>query len=120
MPVSPCRTLSIELANETTLVASRRLVDAGYRPVALNVALAKHPGGGFLTGARAQEESLARSSALFACLDGNPMYDFHRARQDPMYSDYALYSPDVPVIRADDGTLLDDPYMCSFVTCPVA
>src|SRR5215472_15160501 len=69
----------IEVANETTLAAARKLVNEGYRPVALNFALAKNPGGGFLTGARAQEESLARSSGLYACLNGNPMYDFHRA-----------------------------------------
>lgn len=118
MPTSLDRTRSIEVANETTLVAARRLVDAGYQPAALNFASAKHPGGGFLSGARAQEESLARSSALFACLDGNEMYDFHRARRDPMYTDYAIYSPDVPVIRADDGNLLDEPYLCSFITCP--
>jgi uncharacterized protein (TIGR02452 family) len=115
---SPARTTMIEVANETTLVAARRLVDAGHRPAALNFASAKHPGGGFLSGARAQEESLARSSALFACLDGNPMYDFHRARKDPIYTDYAIYSPEVPVIRDDDGTLLDEPYLCSFITCP--
>jgi len=112
------RNTAIEVANETTLVAARRLVDAGYQPAALNFASAKNPGGGFLSGARAQEESLARCSALFACLDGKEMYDFHRARKDPMYTDYAIYSPDVPVIRDDDGTLLDDPYLCSFITCP--
>jgi uncharacterized protein (TIGR02452 family) len=84
----------------------------------LNFASAKNPGGGFLTGARAQEESLARSSGLYACLVGNPMYDFHRARPDPMYSHYAIYSPGVPVFRADDGGLLDAPFLCSFITCP--
>ena len=117
-PEQPNRTTVIEVANETALVAARRLVQAGYKPAALNFASAKHPGGGFRSGARAQEESLARSSALFASLDGNPMYDFHRARRDSMYTDYAIYSPDVPVIRADDGKLLDEPYLCSFITCP--
>ena len=118
LPASSGRTPVINVANETTLVAAHRLVDDGYRPAALNFASAKNPGGGFLSGARAQEESLARSSALFACLDGNPMYEFHRTRRDPKYTDYAIYSPDVPVIRADDGTLLDEPYLCSFITCP--
>ena len=108
----------IEVTNESTLVAAARLVEAGHRPVALNFASAKHPGGGFLGGARAQEESLARSSGLFACLDGNPMYDFHCAQRDAMYSSYAIYSPDVPVIRSDDGDLLAQPYLCSFITCP--
>jgi uncharacterized protein (TIGR02452 family) len=108
----------IEVANESTLAAARRLIDEGSRPVALNFASAKHPGGGFLSGARAQEESLARSSGLYACLAGSPMYEYHRAQGDPMYSGYAIYSPDVPVFRADDGSLLDRPYACSFITAP--
>jgi uncharacterized protein (TIGR02452 family) len=107
-----------QVENETTLVAARRLVEEGYRPVALNFASAKNPGGGFLSGARAQEESLARSSGLYVCLVDNPMYDFHRAQPDPMYTHYAIYSPDVPVFRSDDGMLVDQPYVCSFITCP--
>ncbi|MBY0527923.1 MAG: TIGR02452 family protein [Gemmataceae bacterium] len=108
----------IEVENESTLTAAHRLVQAGYRPAALNFASARHPGGGFLGGARAQEESLARSSGLYACINGNPMYAFHQGRTDAMYSHYAIYSPDVPVIRDDEGTLLDEPFLCSFITSP--
>jgi uncharacterized protein (TIGR02452 family) len=107
----------IEVINETTLSAAKRLVDAGQRVAALNFASATSPGGGFLGGARAQEESLARSSGLYACLKGQPMYQYHHQHRDPMYSDYALYSPDVPVFRTDAGLLLDQPYLCSFITC---
>jgi uncharacterized protein (TIGR02452 family) len=46
------------------------------------------------------------------------MYAWHRARQDPFYSDYVIYSPDVPVFRLDSGVLLDEPFICSFITCP--
>jgi len=108
----------VDVLNETTLDTSRRLVGEGHRPVALNFASATHPGGGFLTGARAQEESLARSSGLYACLAGRQMYEFHRAQGNAMYSNYAIYSPDVPVFRSDDGALLDKPYLCSFITSP--
>ena len=59
----------------------------------LNFASAKSPGGGFLNGARAQEEYLARSSCLYQCIRWNPMYAFHRANDDPLYTDYAIYSP---------------------------
>ena len=117
LPITPGdRPTTVEVTNESTLDAARRLVTAGERPVALNFASAKHPGGGFLGGARAQEESLCRSSALYACLDGHPMYDFHRRLGGGMYTSYALYSPDVPVFRTDDGPLLEQPYLCAFIT----
>jgi uncharacterized protein (TIGR02452 family) len=107
-----------EVQNETTLAASRRLAALGHRVVALNFASARHPGGGFLNGARAQEESLCRSSGLYACIAGNPMYDAHAPSNGGFYTNYALYSPDVPIIRDDDGELLPQPYLCSFITSP--
>lgn len=105
-----------EVMNETTLSASRRLLAAGYRVAALNFASATNPGGGFLNGARAQEESLCRSSALYTCLVGHKMYDANRQARDPFYLDYVLYSPDVPVFRGDDDRLLETPYLCTFLT----
>jgi uncharacterized protein (TIGR02452 family) len=60
---------SCEVANETTLSGISRLVGERAGPVAaLNFASARNPGGGFLGGSQAQEESLARSSALYASL----------------------------------------------------
>ncbi len=106
--------------NETTLAAARDLIARGFRPAVLNFASATHPGGGFLNGARAQEEYLARSSGLYACIKGNAMYAFHRARHDALYTHYAIYSPDVPVWRADDGRLLDEIYTVGVITCPAA
>jgi uncharacterized protein (TIGR02452 family) len=106
----------VRVANETTLQASRRLVQDARRPAALNFANGVHPGGGFLHGARAQEEVLCRSSALYATLVGDPMYEYHRARPQPDSSDWVIYSPDVPVFRSDDGTELDSPWLLSFLT----
>jgi uncharacterized protein (TIGR02452 family) len=107
-----------EVINETTLVAARKLVADGHQPVALNFASARHPGGGFLGGARAQEESLCRSSGLYPCINGNPMYQYHAPMPGGWYSNYAIYSPLVPVMKDDAGELLDEPYLCSFVTSP--
>ena len=106
-----------EVVNETTLSAGRRLMELGCHPVLLNFASAINPGGGFLNGARAQEEYLARSSCLYACIRSNAMYAFHRTNYDPLYTDYLIYSPGVPVIRDDSGTLLEDPYTIAMITC---
>jgi uncharacterized protein (TIGR02452 family) len=118
VPAFPDRLTRIEVVNASTLEVVRALATQGHRVAALNFASAKNPGGGFRTGARAQEESLARASGLFAMLLGDPMYDHHRSRSDPMYTTWVIYSPEVPVFRLDEGQLLDEPYFCSFLTSP--
>ncbi len=35
----------------------------------------------------------------------------------PDSTDWAIYSPDVPVFRTDAGRVLDKPWLLSFVTC---
>jgi uncharacterized protein (TIGR02452 family) len=108
----------ITITNETTLAAARRLAQACGRVVALNFASARHPGGGWLSGARAQEESLARASGLVACMADDPMYVRHAQLRDALYTSSAIYTPDVPMFRDDTGQLLDTPYLVAFVTAP--
>lgn len=107
---------AIEVRKISTLQAGKQLQEAGLNPVALNFASAKNPGGGFLTGARAQEESLCRASGLFACLNKQPYYNHHRQLGGGFYTDYALYSPDVPVWRDENENLLDETWPLSFIT----
>ena len=107
----------LQVTNETTLGASRRLVKRGLKPLALNFANGLNPGGGFLNGAKAQEEALCRSSALYATLVGDPMYAAHAKRRLSDSTDWAIYSPDVPVFRTDDGTALEQPWRLSFISC---
>jgi uncharacterized protein (TIGR02452 family) len=107
----------IQVTNETTLGASRRLTDRGLRPLALNFANGVQPGGGFLHGAYAQEECLCRSSALYLTLVGDRMYEDHAKRPLPDSTEWCILSPDVPVFRLDDGTVLDQPWTLSFITC---
>lgn len=114
-PVGSRRT-RFEVRNESTLAAAKRLAAEGSEPVALNFASARNPGGGFLGGARAQEESLCRSSALHACLVGQPFYEHHARARDAMYSAWILYSPGVPVFRDDEGPMLEQPWTCAFIT----
>lgn len=110
-----------EVTEETTLQAVRRLItDENFEDVAvLNFASAKNPGGGFMGGSQAQEESLARASGLSACLESKfEMYEVNRKTKTGLYLDYMIYSPDVPVFRNDDDQLLDTPYSVSFITAP--
>lgn len=107
----------VQVRNETTLVAAKHLVDRGHAPLALNFANGIHPGGGFLTGARAQEEVLCRSSALYATLEGDPMYAAHARRSEPDSSEWAIYSPEVPVFRTDAGLPLAEPWLLNVLTC---
>lgn len=108
---------TVEITSETTLAATARLAGAARDPVAcLNFASAKKPGGGYRSGAQAQEESLARASALAAALRAVPgFYEFHRRNPDLRYSDRVIYSPDVPVFRDDTGRLVE-PYPVTFLT----
>lgn len=107
---------SYEVTNETTLSAHRRHLAKGHKVVSLNFASATHPGGGFLTGARAQEEYLCRSSALYLAIKDSPMYAYHRREGHNRYSDAMIYSPDVPVFRDDEHGLLPAAYRASFIT----
>ncbi len=108
----------IQVANETTLGAARRLYEDGCRrPLVLNFANGLHPGGGFLDGARAQEEVLCRSSALYLTIKDDPMYAAHLLAGSPASSDWVIYSPDVPVFRTDDGELLPQAWPLSIITC---
>jgi uncharacterized protein (TIGR02452 family) len=112
---------AISVHNETTLQGAQALGQEGHGKIGvLNFASAKNPGGGFLNGSQAQEESLARSSALHASLMTAPgYYDYHRSRNDPLYSHRAILSPGCPIFRDDDGTPLREPLLLvDFITCP--
>ncbi|NNJ24249.1 hypothetical protein LzC2_03010 [Planctomycetes bacterium LzC2] len=112
---------TIEVRNETTLAACRRLThdnpDADV--LALNFASAKNPGGGFLSGAQAQEESLGRATGLYACVkDLDGFYQHNRRDGGAFYSHRMAYSPGVPVFRDDADELLAEPYRASIFTAP--
>ncbi len=112
------RVATMHVVNETTLAGLAALWEEGDAPIAvLNFASAKNPGGGFLGGSQAQEESLARCSALYASLTREEaFYRQHRASSSLLYSDAMILSPNCPVFRDDEGTLLDAPRIAGFIT----
>ncbi|KAJ7105709.1 hypothetical protein C8R44DRAFT_715386 [Mycena epipterygia] len=99
----------IEIVETTSLEAARIAALKGHkRPIGvLNFASAEQPGGGFINGASAQEESIARSSTLYASLitpTAQQFYTLHSANgKGGFYTHAMVYSPHVVVFRADDG-----------------
>jgi uncharacterized protein (TIGR02452 family) len=111
----------VEVTGETTAEAARRLVQVeGVRHVAaLNFASAKNPGGGFLGGAKAQEEDLARVSALYHCQLTQPAYyAANRRCSSLLYTDHLIYSPAVPFFRDERHELLPSPFEVAILTSP--
>ncbi|TYP69545.1 TIGR02452 family protein [Paenibacillus methanolicus] len=108
------------VANEATVKAILDGAAAGKTRVGvLNFASAKNPGGGFLNGAMAQEESLAASSGLYeAQLRHEAYYKANRACPSMMYTDHAIYSPDVAFFRDERFGLLERPATASVLTLP--
>lgn len=108
----------IEVTGEGSLTAARRLAAEGAVAV-LNFASARNAGGGYLGGARAQEEDLCRNALLHPCLlQAREYYEAHRASDDLLYSDRVIWSPSVPVHRDERGELSSEPFAASFLTSP--
>ncbi|WP_327169196.1 TIGR02452 family protein [Streptomyces subrutilus] len=122
LPPRPAGAGLIEVTAESSTVAARRLAEdgSGGAPVAvLNFASARNPGGGYVRGAKAQEEALCRASALYATLLEAPeYYAVHRAERSTFYTDRVIHSPGVPVFRDDRGALLETPFRVGFLTSP--
>jgi uncharacterized protein (TIGR02452 family) len=107
----------IEVTDESVGEAVRRLSGTHTKVAVLNFASATKPGGGFLNGQSAQEESIARSSALYPSIARHrEMYEHGAKNPNPFSSDYMIYSPSVPFFRDDGGQLLEQPVTASVIT----
>jgi len=84
---------------------------------ALNFANAFIPGGAYIFGGDAQEESLCRASTLFYTLKKD-FYFHNMKRPIPLYRDGMIYSSNVTVFRNHLGDFLEPPIKCDFITSP--
>lgn len=112
---------TVTVVNKSTFPAAKELIMRGESiPCCLNFASAKNPGGGFLRGSQAQEESLARASGLYSTLLEAPKYyEVNRKhRNRAFYEDLLIYSPNVPVFRNDSDELIENPWEIAIITMP--
>mmetsp|Transcript_173280 Transcript_173280/g.555758 ORF Transcript_173280/g.555758 Transcript_173280/m.555758 type:complete len:804 (+) Transcript_173280:54-2465(+) len=104
----------VSVENRDILQVSQELCGSGCRVGVLNMASAWHPGGGFRSGAGAQEENLHRRS------DAVRFTDEQRSQFYPIPQDACLLSRSVTVLRgteADGYPFLDQPFQVSMISC---
>ncbi len=99
----------VEIDNSDSITTALNAVSDGYRPLILNMANAKQPGGGFLSGAKAQEEDLFRCTNLYLTLkDDGELY--------PMRGAEVIYSPKVHILRDSEYHDLEQPVEVGFIS----
>lgn len=110
----------VRVINDTTLNAMTEQYRKYGSSCGMNFASAKHPGGGFQSGAMAQEESLCYGSLLYGSLDKEKAtYDYSRSHlHSGLYSTWAIYTPNVVIVRDRLMKLVAPDVKCSFVTSP--
>lgn len=118
--LSPQYDTIIEITSEDSVSCIHRLCkESDNEVMCLNFASAKNPGGGFLNGAIAQEESLSLSSALYESQLSVPEFYYkHKKMKSCIYTDSMIYSPHIPVFRLGDGELTNTPSIVTFITSP--
>lgn len=116
---------SIIVSKNRSFAAAESYAKSGKKVCVLNFASSTNPGGGVVSRSSAQEESLCRCSTLYPCLN-LPMllqqfYIPHREKNDPLYNDDCIFTPNITVFKSDttDPVLLpnDDWFQVDIITC---
>lgn len=115
----------VEVKNIDCLNAGVELKEQGYNPAVLNMASRRNPGGGVVTGAGAQEETLFRRTNLFRSLyqfaPYAEQYGIKRSHHlYPLDRNFGgVYTPDAIYFRESEQkgyALLEKPVSLSFIT----
>ncbi len=86
----------------------------------LNLANPVNPGGGVRRGSQAQEEDLCRKSSLLLALENEkalPYYQYNRSLKSYMGSDAVIITPQVEIIKDENGEHLDESVVVAVMTC---
>ncbi|MGC1878258.1 MAG: TIGR02452 family protein [Rhabdochlamydiaceae bacterium] len=102
------------LDKKDCLTVTRECIERGLRPIVLDAASDDHFGGGYMTGAGAQEENICRRSGLSIAVDPKQKrqtQDFYPLTKQGNQA--GLYVSNVPVFRGEEGEgypYLDKPF----------
>lgn len=102
---------------ENKPVVDRILEEQKYDLCVLNFASAKHPGGGFLRGTMAQEESMAYCSDLYYTLYQTRLYDLNVESKSKYYTDNMVLS-DVTFFKNSKYQLINQPKTVKVISSP--
>lgn len=118
------------LSRKKTVEAARPYAEAGKKVCILNFASSVAPGGGVLTGAQAQEESICRVSTLYFALSdpetAGAFYDYHwklirAGKMNRRNRDDIIYTPGIIAVRDDARREImlpeKDWYALDVITC---
>ena len=97
--------VDIIVSRNRSLEAAFDYISSEYRVGVLNFANSFTPGGGVLTGAKSQEESICRSTTLYSSITDYfvslQFYEAHEKEKQLLGTDDIIYSPDVVVFKTD-------------------
>lgn len=99
---------SISISKLSTCTAAR--LTHCYKTAILNFASATRPGGGVLTGSKAQEECICRQSTLYPSLITDKaqklFYERHKSQHNALNNNDIIYTPNVIIFKTDDYSTL--------------
>ena len=108
-----------EVNGLTTLDSVCKEYENNQNIIYLNFASARNAGGGFLNGSQAQEESIARATGVYPCqLKAEDYYKKNRKITTCLYTDHIIYSPNVVILKDEEGNILQQLSYGSVLTAP--
>ena len=111
----------IYVTNSTSFNEASKWVGDTVRVGVLNFASGTNPGGGVTKGSSAQEECLCRESTLYSVISDKKFreefYGYHRNLGSALYSDRVIYTPDIVVLKDNNGKLLGSEFIIDVFTC---